>query len=80
MQSPCLTFSPNSIKLHTKVGKLYFINQEMKFGVLVYGSRLVVVDEAEGRATIQDGLSLRAPSTCSSEPPTEEQLREDGLL
>lgn len=80
MQSPCLTFSPNSIKLQTKAGKLYFINQVMKFGVLVYDSRLVVVDEAEGKAAIQDGLSLGAPGTCSSELPTEEQLREDGLI
>lgn len=72
-------FSPNSIKLYTEAGKRYFIRQAIKFGIFVGRSDLELIDEIEGRQALLE-LKLAVPGTCSSVPPTEEQLRDEGLL
>lgn len=57
-------FSPNDLLLKTVAGKLYFIQQYIKFGAFVGGAGVKLVDEAEGKEKVQ-GLGLAAEGSCS---------------
>ena len=56
-------FSPNHLSVYTESGKNYFIHQYMKMGVFVGGANLEVVDEAKGRADVEQ-LELAIKGNC----------------
>ena len=58
-------FSPNDLKLVTQSGKNYFVEQSMKMGVFVGGAKLTVVDEREGRESVQK-LELATKGACGA--------------
>lgn len=60
-------FSPNDLVLTPESGKLYFIQQYIKFGVFVGGAGVKLADEAEAKKLI-GGLSLASKGTCSDKP------------
>lgn len=57
-------FSPNSLKLTTASGGLYFVRQYIKMGVFVGGANLEVVSEAEGKKAVQN-LEMAVKGTCT---------------
>jgi Protein of unknown function (DUF2846) len=62
-------FSPNDLVLKTENGKLYFIQQFIKFGVFVGGAGVKLVDEVEAKKQIQE-LNLATRGNCSDSPIT----------
>ena len=60
-------FSPNDLKVFTKSGQNYFIEQIIKLGVFVGGSRLEQVDETKGK-TMVNACRQAIPGTCSDHP------------
>ena len=60
-------FSPNDLMLKTDSGKLYFIQQYIKFGVFVGGAGLKLIDEKEAKKQIEE-LSLATKGSCSDSP------------
>jgi hypothetical protein len=60
-------FSPNDLVLKPENGKLYFIQQFIKFGLVVGGASVKLVDEAEAKKQIQE-LSLATVGNCSDTP------------
>lgn len=60
-------FSPNDLVLKTESGKHYFIQQYIKFGVLVGGAGVKLADEAVAKKQIQE-LSLAIRGNCSDSP------------
>lgn len=59
-------FSPNDLLLKPESGKLYFIQQFIKFGAFVGGAGLKLVDEADAKKQIQE-LSLATKGNCSQQ-------------
>ncbi|MES2682978.1 MAG: DUF2846 domain-containing protein [Pseudomonadota bacterium] len=59
-------FSANDLKLVTQSGKNYFVQQSMKMGVFVGGAKLTVVDESEGKQSVQK-LEMAAKGPCTSQ-------------
>ena len=59
-------FSPNDLKLVTQSGKNYFVEQSMKMGVFVGGAKLTVVDESEGKESVQK-LEMAAKGSCTAQ-------------
>jgi hypothetical protein len=57
-------FSPNELKIVTASNQNYFVEQYIKMGVFVGGANLKVVDEASGKAVVQQ-LKLATKGTCS---------------
>jgi Protein of unknown function (DUF2846) len=62
-------FSPNDLVLKTENGKLYFIQQFIKFGLVVGGAGVKLAEESEAKKQIQE-LSLATPGNCSDSPIT----------
>lgn len=60
-------FSPNDLVLKTESGKLYFIQQYIKFGLVVGGAGVKLTDEAVAKNQIQE-LSLATRGNCSDSP------------
>ena len=60
-------FSPNDLVLKPDSGKLYYIQQYIKFGAFVGGAGLKLVDEKEAKKQIET-LNLAAKGTCSDTP------------
>jgi Protein of unknown function (DUF2846) len=60
-------FSPNDLVLKTENGKLYFIQQFIKFGVFVGGAGVKLADEAVARKQILE-LNLATRGNCSDSP------------
>lgn len=58
-------FSPNDLFLETDSGENYFIRQYIKFGVVVGGAGLELVDEEKGKKEIAN-LNIAKKGTCSS--------------
>lgn len=61
-------FSPNDLLLMTESGKLYYIQQYIKFGAFVGGAGLKLVDEKEGQKMLGE-LNLATRGTCSQADP-----------
>ncbi|MGY5452789.1 DUF2846 domain-containing protein [Agarivorans sp. MS3-6] len=57
-------FSPNDLLLDTEGGKSYFVEQYIKFGVLVGGAGLEQVDEETGKKEVSK-LKLASKGKCS---------------
>jgi len=57
-------FSPNDLVVKAESGKNYFIEQYMKFGLLVGGANLKLVDEEEGKKDIKE-LGMAIKGNCS---------------
>lgn len=57
-------FSPNDLQVKTDNGKNYFIQQYIKLGVFVGGAGLKLVNEEEGKETVQK-LKMAKKGTCS---------------
>ncbi|TWH64587.1 uncharacterized protein DUF2846 [Azomonas agilis] len=58
-------FSPNNLKIFTEKGKLYFIEQYIKFGFFVGGADLKSVEVQEGKTeVIKTDLAIQG--NCSS--------------
>lgn len=54
-------FSPNSLKLHLKSGQNYYLEQDIKVGLLVPGAEFQLAeDEAEAQETIRESTLLNA--------------------
>ncbi|MEX2327980.1 MAG: DUF2846 domain-containing protein [Pseudomonadales bacterium] len=45
-------FGENTLVINTEAGKLYFVEQYIKLGVMVGGANLKLVDEAKGRENV----------------------------
>jgi Protein of unknown function (DUF2846) len=58
-------FSPNDLLVKTDSGKNYFIQQYIKFGVVVGGAGLELVDEETGKKEVEK-LGIAKKGTCSS--------------
>lgn len=58
-------FSPNDLMVKTDSGKNYFVQQYIKFGVVVGGAGLELVDDETGKKEVGK-LSLAKNGTCSS--------------
>lgn len=58
-------FSPNDLLVHTANGKLYFIKQSIKMGVVVGGAKLELVDEGKGKEDVGK-LEMAVKGTCSN--------------
>ena len=61
-------FSSNSLQLMVESGKQYFVRQFIKWGVIVGGSDLERVEDAQGRADVEE-LALAQAGQCSSPKP-----------
>ncbi|VAX08448.1 FIG00698560: hypothetical protein [hydrothermal vent metagenome] len=57
-------FSPNDLMIKTEIGKNYFIEQYIKFGVFVGGAGLTLVNNEEGMEAVSK-LELAKKGTCS---------------
>lgn len=57
-------FSPNDLTVKTQSGVNYFIRQYIKFGVMVGGAGLELVDENKGKEEVS-ALQLAISGTCS---------------
>lgn len=57
-------FSNNELKLAMQSGANYFVRQYIKLGVFVGGANLEAVDEATGKAAIQE-LEMATKGKCS---------------
>ena len=57
-------FSPNILTLHTKSGTNYFVRQYMKMGLFVGGANLELVEQAKGKAAVQE-LGMAKGGVCS---------------
>lgn len=57
-------FSPNHLSLRTEGGKIYFIRQYIKPGLLVGGANLEVVEEEQGKADVMS-LAMGIKGKCS---------------
>ena len=62
-------FSPNDLLLTPENGKLYFIQQYIKFGVFVGGAGLKLIDEKDAKKQIEE-LNLATRGTCSEKTTT----------
>jgi hypothetical protein len=62
-------FSPNDMQMLTESGKNYFIRQYIKLGVFVGGAGVELVDEEEGKKTVEN-LKMAKKGNCSK-PQTE---------
>ena len=60
-------FSPNDLVLKTESGKHYFIQQFIKFGVVVGGAGVKLIDDAAAKKQIQE-LNLATRGNCSDSP------------
>lgn len=62
-------FSENHLKLATLAGKLYFIRQEIKFGIFVGGAKFEVVPPNVGKSAIMEcKLALPGKSQTDGQP------------
>ena len=57
-------FTPNEVEVYTESGKLYFFEQEMKFGILVASASINQVDERTGKEEVTR-CQQAVPGTCS---------------
>lgn len=57
-------FSPNDLSVMVDKGKLYFIQQYIKFGAFVGGAGLKLVDETEAKKQIKE-LNMATKGVCS---------------
>ena len=57
-------FTPNEVEVYTESGKLYFFEQEMKFGILVASASINQVDERTGKEEVTR-CQQAIPGTCS---------------
>ena len=60
-------FSPNDLLLKTENGKLYFVQQFIKFGLFVGGAGIKLVDEIEAKKQMTE-LNLATKGNCSDSP------------
>jgi hypothetical protein len=58
-------FSPNTLELMVEAGKLYFIRQFIKMGVMVGGSDLEKMPEDKGQKAVAK-LNMAKPGQCKT--------------
>ena len=58
-------FSPNELMLTTESGRNYFVRQYIKFGLVVGGAGLMLIDELAGKTAIEK-LEMAKKGNCSN--------------
>jgi len=58
-------FSPNDLMVKVTAGTNYFVRQFIKMGLVVGGSGVELVDEAQGKKDVA-GLEMATPGMCGS--------------